>query len=274
MRIEGNAVVAGGGLMGAHVPLPTAPRPNRTRPRREPVIVLQPLTRAQERALERGADQPSRHFGRPGEVTDAETQRFIDAYRAGDSLKQIGRDTGRSHVTIRKHLEAAGVPIRGMGGPRPGRNNPPSQGLPPEASQQIADLYSGGASITDIQRQTGRSKDAIRRHIRLHGLEFRPRGAPAVVVTDTERELMIAAYERLGSVHKVGRTLHRHETTIRAVLDEAGLTRTKRGRFEPITDQERTRILQLASEGLTNAAIAARIGRGRTAVGYVVKEGK
>jgi transposase-like protein len=271
MRLEGQCL-AGGSFIQGHVPLPTTPRPNGQRPRRPPVIVLQPLTRSQERALERRSEQQA--YKRPGPRGDlvgpAEAQRLADAYLAGQTVAQIQAETGRAAKTIRAHIIARGVTLRPpVKATKP--DKPDQRQLPPEESQRIADLYRSGVTVTEIQRRTGHSKDSVYRHIRWHGIDLRRQASKPLTVSAAERELIIAAYERLGSVHKVGRALHRHDSLIRDVLDTAGLTRTKRGRFEPITDAERARIRHLAAEGLTNVAIAARVGRGRTVVGDIVR---
>lgn len=193
MRSYGTAVYAGGGWTGTHVPLPTAPRPNGRRPEREPVIVLQPLSRAEERALERrSARMESSPSLRP--VTDRETADYIRMYRDGHSLKAIGKKHGRHARTVRHHLSWLGVEIR-QSNNMTGRKRDTTSA---DEQARIVSLYESGLSMRQVEHETNRSHATVQRVLRAAGVDRRSAGGVAIQWTAEQLEEMAADYLEAG----------------------------------------------------------------------------
>lgn len=264
MRTEGT-VSYGGSWGGSHVPLPTTPRPNRQRPEPRPVIVLQPLTRAEERALMRAPAVNRTNGAKP--VTVDEAARYVTAYRSGATIKAIARAEHRCPRTVREHLTAAGVNIRpphNQGKPKKPKPKRRDQRLiSAEDSQAIADAYRAGQSLAQIEAATGRSVECIRRHLKMHGVTMRPRGGQRVEFTDTEREQIITAYREHGSVERVAFALHKDVRRVRAVVRDADVDRNPGG-YAPITAAELQRARELVAGGMSLRDAAKVLGRSHT----------
>ena len=125
MRAYGS-VAAGGGLNGSHVPLPTTARTNGQRREMRSPIVLQPLSKAEERALyvtptpkrpkvkaPKKVRTPSR---RRVAITDEELPDLIAAYVGGESLSSLSQRTKHGRDAIVSALRRQGVTIRPRGG--------------------------------------------------------------------------------------------------------------------------------------------------------------
>lgn len=264
MRVEGHAVYAGGGFTGSHVPLPTAPRPNGQRREREPVIVLQPLTTAQERALERRAVKASTANGPANPVGQEEARQFVEAYRRGETIKAIAKTHSRSTITIRAHLVRQGVTIR-----------PPHNVVVTRIShterQQMIDKYQAGMSLKKVAAAHGRVHGTVLKVLREAGVQTRPEGGQAKVFTAQEEANIVATYKRVGSLHGAEAELHISSGTIAKVLDRHGVDHSQRGGTPPLTAAEKARIYQLAADGMSMRKIGQTIGRSHSVVAKALR---
>lgn len=69
---------------------------------------------------------------------------------------------------------------------------------------------------------------------------------------------MVSAYEAGGTVKGLAREFGVHHTTVRRLLDRAGVVRRK---VVPLTEAELTLAAKLYDEGLTIAQVGERFGR-------------
>jgi transposase-like protein len=78
---------------------------------------------------------------------------IISRYRAGASVRQIGREAGIAHSVVWRALEQAGEPRRGRGSPRR-----PATAETAARDAQVVRAYRSGASLDAIGRALGISK--------------------------------------------------------------------------------------------------------------------
>lgn len=275
MRVEGTAVFSGGGFNGTHVPLPTTPRRNGQRPPRQPVIVLQPLTRSEERALERRAAgnvaRSVNHAGGPANpVTQEEARAFAEAYQAGDTIKSISERHQRAKVTVREHLTRQGLTIRT---PHGRINNSGIKITNAEREQIIAD-YQAGGTVLQISRTTRRGHATVLKVLKQAGVTMRPVGGVTKHLDTDEQRRVADTYQRVKSIAATIAETGYSAPVITRALDAQGIAHSYADRHRPgdLTDTERDRIRQLAADGMTVRAIATTVGRARQTVTKVLRE--
>lgn len=268
MRVEGTCV-GGGSWQGTHVPLPTTPRPNGRRQQRPPVIVLQPLTQAQERRLERrAAGAPTSNVGgQANPVGQEEARQYVEAYRRGETIKAIGKTHSRSSVTVRTHLVQQGVTIR------PPHNVAATRISPTERAQMI-EAYRAGLSLKKVAAAHGRVHGTVLKVLREAGVQTRPEGGRTRLFSAQDEANIVATYRRAGSLHGAEAELHISSGTIAKVLDRHGVDHSHRGGTPPLSDAEKARIHSLAADGMSMRTIGQTIGRSHSVVAKALKEGK
>jgi hypothetical protein len=100
---------------------------------------------------------------------DFDIEWIREEYRAGASLRALGNRHGVHWTTVRKHLEAAGEPIR--------RSTPSAaagrrRNIPLDMTAVKAG-YAAGLSPAALGRQYGVGQDTIRRRLQAAGVELR-----------------------------------------------------------------------------------------------------
>lgn len=271
MKSYGTAVYAGGGWGGSHVPLPTTPRPNRQRAERPSPIVLQPLTKAEERALERRSEKraPKHHPGGNSNnpVGQEEARSYLAAYTAGQTIKAIARDHHRGAPTVRAHLVRQGATIR------PPHNVTTARITDTERAEMIA-KYRSGMSLKAVAAAHGRVHGTVLKILRDAGVPRRPEGGRTKVFTPEQQAHIVATYERTGSLHGAEAELNISAGTIAKVLDANGIDHSHRGGAPPLSAAEKARVRELAGQGMSMRKIGQAIGRSHSVVAKELREAK
>lgn len=96
--------------------------------------------------------------GAKSRQTDAE---IVAAYEGGASLKELARQNGMAKLTVSEVLKAAGVTLRGRGGPR--------KDLP---EREILERANSGERLTDLAKAYGITDPTLRRVLREGGFRF------------------------------------------------------------------------------------------------------
>ncbi|MGH4012796.1 MAG: helix-turn-helix domain-containing protein [Pseudonocardiaceae bacterium] len=95
---------------------------------------------------------------------DSEVAALSARYRAGVSIEELSRQTGRDRRVLRRVLTEAGVRLRT---PRP---------LPVEQTPLVINQYQRGATLRELAELTGCSYSSIRRVLLQAGVTLRARG--------------------------------------------------------------------------------------------------
>jgi transposase-like protein len=168
MRVEGTCG-AGGATNLTGVPVPTRAVPSgRTilddlarKHARTPTITLS----AEPQEI---TPKPQAKVKRPGAVgqrtsdvrwlTDHEKARVTELYKAGRTITQIADELGRYKTTIRRHIDASGIPKRNDRGD-----------VTPEVRGAIIARYQDGETAASIARAVGVNAATVTRQLRAAG---------------------------------------------------------------------------------------------------------
>jgi transposase-like protein len=91
-------------------------------------------------------------------LTDHEKARATELYKAGRTIAQIADELGRYKTTIRRHIDASGIPKRND------RNH-----VTPDMREAIVARYQAGETAASIARDLGVNAATITRQLRMAG---------------------------------------------------------------------------------------------------------
>ena len=139
-------------------------------------------------------------------LTPEDRQFILRRFQEGASLRQIGRESGRPDITVRRVLESSGV---SFGAPR--TTNRRSS---PETEAHVLRLYDQGLSWREINEQAHVTSVTVSRILQRNGRGFdrKPEG------TESKTELITSLYESGHSTRAIGRMLGHSKSTINSVV--------------------------------------------------------
>lgn len=226
MLVEGNTT-PGGGLTGAHIPLPTTARrlhsghrpkgfdwgaPAGPDPDAIARLQRQGILTVTEEVIDERAVKVVRKARRakqkpgpkPGAITREATfdvDKAAQLYESGMSSRAVAKEVGVSAQTVRVRLAQAGVEMRGR---ESGNQKPRPRREPPFDVQEAIGLAREGWTTPELAERYGIGRKAIWRRLREAGHEFKVGGSKPRVDVDEVRRLhgqgmsQVAIARRLG----------------------------------------------------------------------------
>lgn len=143
-------------------------------------------------------------------LTDEDKQYIHRRYLEGASLRQIGRETGRPDITIRRTLVSLGVEF----GPPKTTN----QRTSPETETLVLRLYDQGLTWREIMEQAQVSDRTVARILERNGHEFTRK--PESTASNTQ--LILELYEAGHSTRAIASLLGCSKSTVNASVSNNG----------------------------------------------------
>jgi hypothetical protein len=169
-----------------------------------------------------------RHPGGKRRFSDDDAAEFARAYRAGESLEQIGQRHGASYVVIRRYLLREGARLRPVGAPAFWTGERQEEAVRRyQAGEQLKDIAAamgcGTGTLTAVLTELGAHKKKPYKRREAHhswrgGRIVNEHGYVSVKVPDKDREIAdktrtgYVLEHRLVMARHLGRRLHRDET--------------------------------------------------------------
>jgi HNH endonuclease len=181
----------------------------------------------------------------------------VERYQAGESSRQLGGVFGCCDQSVRRVLKKNGIQLRPPGC---------SSSFGPDRLNQMLRKYREGSTTTELAALFGCSRKYLHKFLRAEGISTRKAKIP-----QSKRGALVALYEKGASLNELADRYNCTQRTVTKALREAGARiRGQGGSPSPLDPQLVKDTLTLKQDGLTQTAIAGRLGCSVNVVGRVL----